>query len=86
MTVLASVTKCHQVSPAYQHEDIARLDGKEARVVRLLVADGPEEVLLVQAGEGRLANQHFIQKHPERPPVNALVVLLTFDDLEKHTL
>lgn len=48
------------LSRAHQNKDVTSLHGQETRVVCLLVAYGPEQILLVQAGEGRLANQHLV--------------------------
>lgn len=48
---------------------------EEARVGRHLVADGPEQLVFITAAERTLPDQHLIEKHAERPPVNRLIVL-----------
>ena len=57
------------------------LSAQEPRVVRLLVADGPEELVLVAAVEGGLADHHLVEEDAERPPVDAVGVLQTLYDL-----
>ena len=57
------------------------LPAEEPRVVRLLVADGPEELVLVAAVEGRLADHHLVEEDAERPPVDAVSVLQALYDL-----
>lgn len=47
-----------------------------------LVANAPEQVILVATGKGRLADEHFVKENPERPPVDALVVFQPFYHLE----
>ena len=69
----------------YQDEDGLGLFGEEARVIGLLVADAPEEFVFVAAVEGRLADDHFVEEDAERPPVDALVVLQPFDDLNVNS-
>ena len=48
----------------------------------LLVADRPEELVLVAAVERRLAHHHLVQQDPERPPVHAVRVLHALDNLK----
>ena len=71
-------------SGIYQDEDGLCFFGEEARVVGLLVADTPEELVFVAAVEWRLAHHHFVEQDAERPPVDALVILQTFDDLNRR--
>ena len=63
------------------HQDLIRLPGEVLRIERLLVADRPEELVLVTAVEGRLPHEHLVQEDPERPPVNAVRILQALDDL-----
>ena len=58
------------------------LAAEEPREVGLLVADGPEELVLVAAVEGRLADHHLVEEDAERPPVHAVRVLQTLNDLK----
>lgn len=58
-----------------QHSD--RIFGYVVRIPWYLIADGPEQLVLVAAAERRLADQHFVQQHAERPPVDGLIVVLT---------
>ena len=57
------------------------LPAQEPREVGLLVADGPEELVLVAAVEGRLTDHHLVEEDAERPPVDAVGVLQTLYDL-----
>ena len=76
------LARFHQKNFFYQLQEVLGLPAHEARVVRLLVADGPEELVLVAAVEGRLPDQHLVQEDPERPPVHAVRVLQPLDDLK----
>lgn len=55
--------------------------GDEAWVVRLSVADTPEQVIFITATEGALTDQHLVHQDAKRPPVHTLVVLQSFDYL-----
>ena len=55
--------------------------GDPARVVRRVVTDRVEEVILVVTVEGRLTNQHLVKQHAEAPPINRAVVLVAFQYL-----
>lgn len=68
--------------PADLDEDVLGVLGEPAGVGGVVGADGQEELLLVVAMERRLANEHLIQQHPERPPVYRAAVLLAQQDLE----
>lgn len=63
-------------------EDVLRVLAEPAGVGGVVGADGQEELLLVVAVERRLANEHLVQQHPERPPVHRAAVLLAQQDLE----
>ena len=57
------------------------LPGEEPGEVGLLIADGPEQFVLVTAVEGRLTDQHLVQEDAKGPPVHTVGVLQTFNDL-----
>lgn len=63
-------------------EDVLGVLGEPAGVGGVVSANGQEELLLVVAVERRLADEHLIQQHPERPPVHGAAVLLAQQDLE----
>ena len=71
----------------YEAEALRRFLGDPARVVRLVVADAVEEVVLVVAVEGRLTDHHLVEQHAEAPPVHRAVVLLALQNLlaNKHS-
>lgn len=60
----------------YRLEQSQRLLGEIVREPRYLVADRPEQLVLVAATERRLADEHLVHQHTERPPVDGLIVLL----------
>lgn len=45
---------------SYQRQDVAGFSRQVPRQHRLLVADGPEKLVLVASAERRLAQQHFV--------------------------
>ena len=49
--------------------------GEEPGEVGLLVADGPEQLVLVAPVEGGLPDQHLVEQDAEAPPVDAVGVL-----------
>ena len=51
-----------------------------------MIRDGREELLLVLAVEGRLADEHLVEKDPEGPPVNGLAVRLIVNDLGRDVV
>ena len=66
----------------YQLQYVLGLPGEEPGEVGLLVADGPEELVLIAAVEGRLPDQHLVEEDPERPPVHTVGVLQPLDNLK----
>ncbi len=66
---------------SHQLKYVLGLSAEEPGEVWLLVADGPEELVLVASVEGRLPYQHLVQQDSERPPVHTVGVLQAFDDL-----
>lgn len=62
-------------------EDVFGVLAEPAGVGRVVGADGEEELLLVEAVEGRLADEHFVQQNPKGPPVHRAAVLLAQQDL-----
>ena len=68
-------------STTHQLQHVLCLPAQEPRVVGLLVADGPEELVLVAAVEGRLPDHHLVEEDAERPPVDAVGVLQALYDL-----
>ena len=69
-------------SHTHQLQDVFGLAAEEPREVGLLVADGPEELVLVAAVEGRLPDHHLVEEDAERPPVHAVRVLQALNDLK----
>ena len=65
------------LSHNHQLQDVFGLPTQEPGEVGLLVADGPEELVLVAAVEGRLPDHHLVEEDAERPPVHAVRVLQT---------
>ena len=65
-----------------QQQDVLGLAGEKPREVGGLVTNGPEQLVLVAAVEGALANEHLIEEDAEAPPVHAVGVLHALDDLE----
>ena len=65
----------------HQLQHVLGFPAQEPREVGLLVADGPEELVLVAAVEGRLADHHLVEEDAERPPVDAVGVLQTLYNL-----
>ena len=45
------------------------------------ITNGPEQLVLVTAVEGALADEHLVEEDPEAPPVDAVSVLHSLDDL-----
>ena len=54
-----------------------------ARVMGSIHADGLKQLIFIISVEGWLTNQHFIQQHSERPPVDGEGVLLAQQDLTR---
>ena len=69
--------------PAHQKQQLLGLLGEEAGEVGLLVADRPEQLVLVATVERRLPDQHLVEEDAKGPPVHAVAVLQALDDL-KH--
>ena len=67
-------------------QDVAGVLGQPAGVEGIVGADGLEQFLLVVPVKGRLANQHLVQQHPERPPVHRGAILLSQQDLQPRSL
>ena len=65
-----------------QQEDVLGLAGEEPGEVRGLVTNGPEQLVLIAAVEGALADEHLVEEDPEAPPVDAVSVLHALDDLK----
>lgn len=68
-------------SISYLHEKVLRLLLKPPRVEGIVHSDGVEKLFFVLPVERRLTNEHLIEEHAERPPVNRMVVFLTQQDL-----
>ena len=66
---------------AHQKQQLLGLLGEEPREVGLLVADRPEQLVLVAPVERRLPDQHLVEQDAEGPPVHAVRVLHPLDDL-----
>ena len=78
---------CCCVAPyTHQHQQLLGLLGEEAGEVGLLVADRPEQLVLVAAVEGRLADEHLVEEDTEGPPVHAVGVLHPLDDLRRRNV
>lgn len=56
-------------------ETLERLLGQVVRVPWNFVTDRPEQLVFITTGERALADQHFVQQHAERPPVDRLIVV-----------
>jgi len=63
-----------------------RLLAQRLGVGDVVLGDGREQLVLVLAVERRLAGQHLVEQHAERPPVHGAPVRLVEDDLRTHTL
>jgi len=61
--------------------DFFGLSWKWLGVGDVVVGDGREELLLVLAIEGRLTDEHLVEKDTEGPPVDGLAVRLVVDNL-----
>ena len=69
--------------PAHQKQQLLGLLGEEAGEVSLLVADRPEQLVLVATVERRLPDQHLVEEDAKGPPVHAVRVLHPLDDLSE---
>ena len=67
----------------HQEQQLFRLLGEESWEVSLLVADRPEQLVLVAPVERRLTDQHLVEEDAEGPPVHAVRVLHPLDDLSE---
>ena len=68
----------------HQQQNLFCLLGEKAGEVGLLVADGPEQLILVAPVEGRLPDKHLVQEDTEAPPVHTVRVLHPLDDLDRE--
>lgn len=61
------------------------LFGEELGKESLLVANRPEKLIFVATVKRRLAQEHFVEQNPKRPPINAIIILQALDDLKVMT-
>lgn len=53
------------------------------RVQRFVLEDGVKDLVLVVPPEGRLSEQHLVNKYSKSPPVDRAAVALFQDNLRK---
>lgn len=63
-------------------ENVGRALAQVPRNERSLVADAPEEFVLVAAGKRRLSRQHFVKQYSKGPPIYCLVVFQPLNYLQ----
>lgn len=68
----------------YRYQNGFRVDRQIPRILRLFVAYGPKQGVLVTTTERRFANQHLVQQNAKGPPVYTLIVFLAFDYLNRQ--
>lgn len=66
--------------------DVLRLLRHELGVAHRVLHDGYEELLFVLAIKRWLADKHFVQQHPEGPPVDGLSVRLIKQNLGTYVI
>ncbi len=79
-------SQCERTADTDQAEAGGGVLVDPARVVRRVVQDAVEQVVLVVPVERRLADQHLVQQHAERPPVHRRVVLPAAQDLQMEEM
>ena len=57
-----------------QGDDVHGLLGQKQWKDDTLIANVPQQLVLVGTGEWRLADQHLVEQHTEAPPVHRVVV------------